>query len=47
MSEEEKLKIYLKKIQSIATENLHARDISALDALKQALKYVESEMTGY
>jgi hypothetical protein len=47
MSEEEKLKFYLEKIESIAKENLEKKDTSAIQAIKEALNYVESELIGY
>ena len=47
MTEEEKLKFYLEKIEILAKENLSNKDTSALQALQEALNYVASEMTGY
>ncbi|MFT5660924.1 MAG: hypothetical protein ACI9TV_001568 [Sulfurimonas sp.] len=47
MSEEEKLKFYLEKIKIIATENLDKDNTTALQALKEAINYIESEFIGY
>ena len=47
MSEEEKLKFYLEKIELLAKENLSKENTTALQALKEAINYVSSEMTGY
>ena len=47
MTEEEKLAFYLQKLERIAKENLELKNTNALEALRQALNFVESEMTGY
>ena len=47
MNEEEKLKIYLEKIQILAKENLSNKDTTAIQALKEALNFIESEFIGY
>ena len=47
MSEEEKLKLFLEKLQILAKENLTKENTSAIQALKEALNYIESEYTGY
>ena len=47
MTEEEKLKFYLEKLESIAKENLSKENTSAMQALKEALHYVESGLIGY
>ena len=47
MTEEEKLKFYLEKIQVLAKENLNKENTSAMQALKEALNYLESEFIGY
>ena len=47
MSDEERLKIYLKKLEEIAFERLKERELTPLEALKEALNYVEGEMQGY
>ena len=47
MTESEKLKLYLKKIQEIATYNVEERQATALQALKEALNFIEGEMIGY
>jgi len=47
MNEEEKLKFYLEKVTMLAKENIQKENTSALQALREALNFVESEMTGY
>lgn len=47
MSEEEKLKFYLQKIERIAKENLERKNTTAMQALKEALHLVEGELIGY
>ena len=47
MSEEEKLKFYLEKLQTLAKENLSKENTSAIEALKEALNYIEGEFIGY
>lgn len=47
MNEEEKLKIYLHRINLLAKENIKKKDTSALEAIREAINFVESEMTGY
>lgn len=47
MTEEEKLKFYLEKIQVLAKENLNKENTSAIQAIKEAVNYVESEFIGY
>lgn len=47
MSEAEKLDIYLDKLKALSTELLHEKEATALQALKEALHYIEGEMTGY
>jgi hypothetical protein len=47
MSEEEKLTIYLEKLKIISAETLRDKNITALQALKEALNYIEGEMVGY
>ena len=46
MSEEEKLKVYLEKLQSIASEKIQIKKTSAITALKEALHIIEGEMIG-
>ena len=47
MSEEEKLKFYLQKIERIAKENLERKNTTAMQALKEALNLIEGELIGY
>ncbi|MDQ7044939.1 MAG: hypothetical protein Q9M32_03375 [Sulfurimonas sp.] len=47
MTEEEKLEFYLEKIRILAKEKLGKKDTSAMQALKEALNYVEGEFIGY
>jgi len=47
MNEEERLKILLDKLSKLAFEKLQDQDISAMQALNEALNYIEGEMTGY
>jgi hypothetical protein len=47
MNQEELLKIYLKKLQEEAFIRLKERDLSPLEAIKEALNYIEGEMQGY
>jgi len=47
MNHEELLKIYLKKLEEQAFERLKERNLTPLEALKEALNYIEGEMQGY
>ncbi|MEA1983441.1 MAG: hypothetical protein U9N39_07845 [Campylobacterota bacterium] len=47
MTETEKLKLYLEKIEAIALEKIKDENSSAIQALKESLNYVEGEMIGY
>jgi len=47
MNEKEKLDFYLQKLETLAQEHIESQGISALEALRLALNFVESEMTGY
>lgn len=47
MSEAEKLTVYLEKLRVLSHENLKEKDTTALQALKEALNYIEGEMIGY
>jgi hypothetical protein len=47
MSELKKLQVYLEKIKLIAESKVKEDKTSAIDALKQAINYVEGEMIGY
>lgn len=47
MSEEEKLTIYLEKLKALSAQNLCDRKTTALQALREALDYIEGEMIGY
>jgi len=43
MNEEEKLKFYLQKLTILAQENIQKENTSALQALREALNFIESE----
>lgn len=47
MSEEEKLTVYLERLKILSYEYLQEKNTTALQALKEALNYVEGEMIGY
>jgi len=47
MQNEELLKIYLQKLNELAFERLEERNLSPLEAIKEALNYIEGEMQGY
>ena len=47
MSEVEKLTIYLEKLKVLSFENLQEKNTTAIQALKEALNYIEGEMIGY
>lgn len=47
MNKEERLKIYLLKLEEQAYERLKERDITPLEAIKEAIHYIEGEMQGY
>jgi hypothetical protein len=47
MSEAEKLAIYLEKLKVLSFENLQEKNTTAIQALKEALNYIEGEMIGY
>jgi len=47
MSEEEKLKVYLERLKQLSFEKIKEKDVTALQALKESLNYIEGEMTGY
>ena len=47
MQNEELLKIYLQKLNELAFERLRERNLSPLEAIKEALNYIEGEMQGY
>lgn len=47
MSEAEKLTIYLERLKTLSFENLQEKSITAIEALKEALNYIEGEMIGY
>ena len=47
MSEEEKLKVYLQRLQVLALEKLQDKKVSAIRALKESLHIIEGEMRGY
>jgi hypothetical protein len=47
MDNEALLKIYLKKLEEEAFTRLKERKLSPIDAMKEALNYIEGEMKGY
>jgi len=48
MSEAEKLDIYLDKLKALSKEILEQKEATtAIQALKEALNYIEGEMIGY
>ncbi len=47
MSEAEKLTVYLEKLKRLSFELLQEKDITAIQALQEALHYIEGEMIGY
>ena len=47
MQDEELLKIYLQKLNELAYERLRERNITPVEAIKEALNYIEGEMQGY
>lgn len=48
MSQQELLNLYLEKLRLLALEKLeHNRDLSTIEALKEALIFLEGEMQGY
>ena len=44
MSNEENLKIYIQRLQELALERLKERNITPLNAIKEALNFIEGEM---
>lgn len=47
MDEKEKLLFYIKKLEALALEKLEDDKISAMQALKESLNYIEGELIGY
>ena len=48
MEREELLKLYLEKLRLLTLESLDEKEaLSVIDALKQALLFLEGEMSGY
>jgi hypothetical protein len=47
MNEEEKLKVYLERLQQLALEKIKEKNITAITALKESLNIIEGEMIGY
>lgn len=44
MNKEENLKIYIEKLHKLALEKLQERDVTPLEAIREALNYIEGEM---
>ena len=47
MNQEELLDLYLEKLRVLSLEKLQDSRISVIEALKEALVYLEGEMQGY
>ena len=47
MNNEELLNFYLEKLRQISLEKLNEKDSTVLEALKEAIIFIEGEMTGY
>ena len=47
MENEELLNLYLDKLRAMTEEKLKEKDISVLEALKDALVFLKGELTGY
>lgn len=44
MNQEEQLKHYMTRIEALALEYLKAREITALEAIQEAINFIEGEM---
>jgi len=44
MNQEEQLKMYMQRVETLALEYLKERKITALEALKEAINFIEGEM---
>lgn len=47
MDKEELLNLYLEKLRVLSLEKLNESDMSVIEALKEAILYIEGEMQGY
>jgi len=47
MSEEDKVKLYIQRLEVLALEKVNVKKVSAITALKEALHIIEGEMVGY
>ncbi len=47
MDQEELLRLYVEKLHLLAQERLQERNMSVIEALQDALTYLEGEMQGY
>ena len=47
MKNDELLELYITKLHNIAQEKLQEKELSVIEALKEALHYLEGEMQGY
>lgn len=47
MDQKELLDLYLEKLRLLALEKLNEENIGVIDALKDAIVYLEGEMQGY
>ena len=43
-TQEKNLEIYLEKLRAIALEHMKERNLSPIEALKEAINYIEGEM---
>ena len=44
MNQEEQLKMYMQRVEALALEYLKERNTTALEALKEAINFIEGEM---
>ena len=44
MNQEEQLKMYIQRVEALALEYIHERNITAFEALKEAMNFIEGEM---
>ena len=42
--QEAQLKIYIQKLQTLALQNIQQRDITPLEAIREAFNFIEGEM---
>ncbi len=44
MNQEEQLKHYISRVEAVALEYLKAREITVLEALQEAINFIQGEM---